>query len=123
MVCGRVLCCTAAYLTELELPLQELAADSEKLVPCVANYLTMSPPDPESELVLSDHKARWQRLRGACLLLLASLASSREELRCKVSGQRGVVEQLTKALQDDSGDVRVAALRSAKKGRVSKRDW
>ena len=98
-------------MTEQELPLQELAADSEKLIPCVASYLTSPPPDPESEVVLPDHLLLWQRLRGACLLLLASLASFREELRCKVGGQRGVVEHLAKALEDENGEVRVAALR------------
>lgn len=101
----------AAYLTETELTLQELAADSEQLVSCVAGYLTSSPPDPESELVLPLHVAAWRRLNEACLLLLASLASSREELRCKISSQRGVVRELAKSLQDEDLGLRVAAVR------------
>lgn len=91
--------------------LQELAADFEQLVSCVAGYLTSSPPDPESDLVLPHHVAAWKRLNEACLLLLASLASSREELRCKVSSQRGVIGELANSLQEEDLGVRVAGVR------------
>lgn len=98
-----------AYLTEAELSLQELAADSDHLVPTLVDYLC-SPPDPSSDLVLQHHLDQFDRFNESAYLLLASLSSKKEEIRCKVTSEN-MMKTLFRALCGTNAAVKVAAVR------------
>ena len=90
--------------------LQELAADSDHLISSLVYCLT-TPPDPNSDLVLESHLEEFDRLSAAIFLLLASLASSKEEIRYKVTSERHMMKSLAKALSSEDAHVTEAAAR------------
>ncbi|XP_064388728.1 armadillo repeat-containing protein 8-like isoform X2 [Halichondria panicea] len=97
-----------AYLTAPHPALQELCAESDRLIPTLVDYLTQS-PDPEDEMVTEDHLVQFECLCGAVFQALSSLASSREEIRLKVASQHGCIRLVTQALREGPSHVRVAA--------------
>lgn len=101
---------TLAHLTESELSLQELAANSAHLIPSLVQCLSQ-PPDPTSDYTTDSLLLEFEQLCGGILQLLASLASSKEEIRCKVSGEGGMMGCLATALAAGNMEVKVAAAR------------
>lgn len=100
----------AAYLTETELPLQELAADSDHLVSSLAHCLA-TPPDPNSDLVLEYHLQQFDHFSASVFLLLGSLATNKEEIRYRITSEKHMMKSLAKALSSDNVPVKLAALR------------
>ena len=100
----------AAYLIETDLSLQELTADSDHLVSSVVQSLG-SPPDPEDDLVLETQLREFEVFSGSALLLLSSLASNKEEIRCRISSQACMMKSLAKALSSPNMALKLPALR------------
>ena len=75
----------------------------------LVEYLA-TPPDPNSDLC-EHHMEEFVRLSEAVLLVLASLASHREEIRYKISSGKHMVKSLCRALDDDDTPLKVAAIR------------
>ena len=105
-----VMCLHAAYLTETELSLQELAADSDHLVSSLVSCLA-TPPDPDSDLVLDSDLQQFDQFSASVFLLLSSLAANKEEIRYRVTSRKQLMECLARALSSDNKHVKLAALR------------
>ena len=75
------------------------------------------PPDPNSDLTMEWHLESFDGLCSAVLMLLASLASNREEIRYKVSSEGEMIRYLSTALSTDKMAVKVAAVRYVSDGR------
>ena len=99
-----------AYLTESELSLQELTADSDHLISTLVQCLA-NPPDPDGDLTLDSHLEQFDKLCASVLLLLGSIGSNKEEIRCKVASEREMMRSLAHALGADDGRVKMAATR------------
>lgn len=99
-----------AYLTQGSPELQELAADSDRLLATLVDYLS-SQPDDEEELIDERHVGQFERLRQSVFLALASLASSREEIRMKVVSDRSFMKALSEGLEGECVEIRIAATR------------
>ncbi len=65
--------------------LQELAANSDRLVPTLIEFL-LNQPNESDDLVQEKDFELFDRLRESALLALASVSSTREEIRMKVRG-------------------------------------
>ena len=101
---------SAAYLSETELCLQELAADSDHLVSSLVRCVA-TPPDLNNDLVLDCHVQQFEGLCAAIFLLLGSLASNKEEIRCRISTQPQLMPTLAKALHSENFPLKIAASR------------
>ncbi len=99
-----------ASLTEQELFLQELAADSDHLISSLVQCLA-TPPDPCSDLILDSDLEAFEQLCAAIFLLLGSVAANKEEIRYKVISERHMMKSLAKALASEDKQVSEAAAR------------
>lgn len=70
-----------------------------------------NPPDPDSDLILDSHLEQFDELSASIFLLLGSLASNKEEIRCKVTSEREMMKRLSRALSTDHLEVKLAAMR------------
>jgi hypothetical protein len=92
---------TLAYLIEESPKLQEVASISDKLIGTLAEYL--------NKVDLPD--LQYVKLRQSCLLALASLTSSSEEVRRRVVSSCSIPEQLVAGLEHPNDGVKVASLK------------
>jgi hypothetical protein len=99
---------TLAILTSDSVDLQELAASSDHLITTLVGYLG-NRPDENDELMEERHQSAFDRLREACLLALASISSSREEIRLKIVSERHLMKHVGECLSGENVEVKIAA--------------
>jgi hypothetical protein len=99
---------TLAVLTSDSPDLQELAANSDHLITTLVTYLG-SRPDENEDLAEEKHQLAFERLREACLLALASICSSREEIRLKIVSERNLMKHVSECLCGENVEVKIAA--------------
>ena len=104
--------CSLAYLIQPYHELQLLAADSDRLITTLVEYL-QDRPDENDDLVQEKHLIQFDRLCESVFLALAGLASNREEIRLKIVSERNMLKSLSEGLNGDNVNIKITAMRSA----------
>ena len=102
----------SAYLIQPSHKLQLLAADSDRLIATLVEYL-QDRPDENDDLVQEKHLIQFDRLCESVFQALASLGSSCEEIRLKIVSERNMMKCLSEALNGDNVNIKITAMRSA----------
>ena len=102
----------SAYLIQPNHELQLLAADSDKLIATLVEYL-QDHPDENDDLIQEKHLIQFDRLRESVFQALASLGSNREEIRLKIVSERNMLKSLSEGLNGDNVNVKITAMRLA----------
>ena len=100
-----------AYLIQPYRELQLLAADSDRLITTLVEYL-QDRPDENDDLVQEKHLNQFDRLRESVFLALAGLGSNREEIRLKIVSERNMLKSLSEGLNGDNVNIKITAMRS-----------
>ena len=103
---------SSAYLIQPSDKLQQLAADSDRLIATLVEYLT-DRPDENDDLVQEKHLIQFDRLRESVFQALASLGSSCEEIRLKIVSERNMMKCLSEALNGENVNIKITAMRCA----------
>ena len=101
---------SSAYLIQPSDKLQQLAADSDRLIATLVEYLT-DRPDENDDLVQEKHLIQFDRLRESVFQALASLGSSCEEIRLKIVSERNMMKCLSEALNGENVNIKITAMR------------
>ena len=101
-----------AYLIQPYRELQLLAADSDRLITTLVEYL-QDRPDENDDLIQEKHLNQFDRLRESVFLALAGLGSNREEIRLKIVSERNMLKSLSEGLSGDNVNIKITAMRSA----------
>ena len=102
-----------AYLIQPYHELQLLAADSDKLIATLVEYL-QDRPDENDDLVQEKHLIQFDRLRENVFQALASLGSNREEIRLKIVSERNMLKSLSEGLNGENVNIKITAMRWAR---------
>ena len=100
-----------AYLIQPYRELQLLAADSDRLITTLVEYL-QDRPDENDDLIQEKHLNQFDRLRESVFLALAGLGSNREEIRLKIVSERNMLKSLSEGLSGDNVNIKITAMRS-----------
>ncbi len=102
-----------AYLIQPYRELQLLAADSDRLITTLVEYLR-DRPDENDDLIQEKHLNQFDRLRESVFLALAGLGSNREEIRLKIVSERNMLRSLSEGLSGENVNIKITAMRSVK---------
>ena len=109
----NIIDCFSAYLIQPYRELQLLAADSDRLIATLVEYL-QDRPDENDDLIQEKHLNQFDRLRESVFLALAGLGSNREEIRLKIVSERNMLKSLSEGLSGDNVNIKITAMRSVK---------
>ncbi|XP_013393679.1 armadillo repeat-containing protein 8 isoform X2 [Lingula anatina] len=107
---------TLAYLTEVDMDLQQMASVSDHLIKTLAEYFRYSPllgmndsykkgEEPDKDFICASE------LRQAAFRVFASLAANDEDIRKKVIETENLMDHIVNGLQDTNPKVQLAAVR------------
>lgn len=100
----------SAYLIQPYHELQLLAADSDRLITTLVEYL-QEQPDENDDLIQEKHLIQFDRLRESVFQALASLGSNREEIRLKIVSESNMMKSLSECLNGDNVNIKISAMR------------